>query len=67
MSLKISAFSAHVITVRGDITTDRSPLMKPLRVRSATATMLEIVRLPDSDCQCGALPSTISTSMSCGR
>jgi hypothetical protein len=37
------AFSAQVITVRGLITVDRSPLMKALRVMSASRTMLETV------------------------
>jgi hypothetical protein len=37
MSPKISAFSAQVITVRGLITVEMSPLMKALRVRSASA------------------------------
>ena len=32
-------FSAQVITVRGDISVDRSPTRKPLRVRLATATI----------------------------
>ena len=43
MSPKISAFSAQVMTVRGLITVDRSPLMKAERVRSATRTMLETI------------------------
>ena len=38
-SPKITTFSAHVITVRGDIKVDRSPTRKPLRVRFATATI----------------------------
>ena len=42
MSPKISAFSAQVMTVRGLITVERSPLMKALRVMSATRTMEEI-------------------------
>ena len=33
------AFSAQVITVRGDITVEMSPLMNPARVRSASATI----------------------------
>ena len=40
-SLKIWAFSAQVITVRGDITVEMSPAMKPARVRSASATMAD--------------------------
>ena len=37
---KMSLFSAQVITVRGDITVEMSPLMKPDRVSSASTTML---------------------------
>jgi cobaltochelatase CobS len=33
------AFSAQVSTVRGLMTVEMSPLMKPFRVRSATATI----------------------------
>ena len=40
ISPKISAFSAQVMTVRGLITVDRSPLMKAERVMSATRTIL---------------------------
>ena len=43
MSLKMRAFSAQVMTVRGDMTVEMSPLMKPARVRSASATMALIV------------------------
>ena len=42
------AFCAQVSTVLGDITVDTSPFTKPLRVRSATLTMLAIMRLPSS-------------------
>ncbi|MNT99426.1 hypothetical protein D3C72_2422660 [compost metagenome] len=45
---KIWVFSAQVITVRGLITVDRSPLMKAERVRSASRTMLEMIFLPFS-------------------
>ncbi|CKY64179.1 Uncharacterised protein [Mycobacterium tuberculosis] len=48
MSPKISAFSAQVMTVRGDITVDRSPLAKALRVRSARRTILLTVSRPAS-------------------
>ena len=43
---KISEFSAQLITVRGDITVDMSPAMKPPRVRSATDTMAEMILRP---------------------
>jgi len=39
---------AQVITVRGDITVEMSPFIKPLRVRSASATIALIFRLPSS-------------------
>ena len=45
-SPKISAFSAQVITVRGLMTVDRSPLMKAERVMSATRTILLTMSLP---------------------
>ena len=41
--LKMSAFSAQVITVRGLITVEISPFMKAL-VRSATRTILTMSR-----------------------
>ena len=47
-SPKMRAFSAQVITVRGDITVEMSPLMKPARVRSASATIALIRRRPSS-------------------
>ena len=47
MSLKIFAFSAQVITVRGLITVEISPFMKELRVMSATRTMDEMVGRAD--------------------
>ena len=40
------AFSAQVITVRGLITVERSPLIKALRVRSATRTMADHLAPP---------------------
>ena len=43
---KIFAFSAQVITVRGLMTVEMSPLMKPLRVSSASDTMAEILSRP---------------------
>src|SRR2546429_147401 len=46
MSLKMSAFSAQVITVRGLITVEISPFMKALRVRSATRTILLTMSRP---------------------
>ena len=36
------------VEVRGDMTVDRSPLTKPARVRSATATMAAMVLRPSS-------------------
>ena len=39
MSPKISTFSAQLMTVRGDITVERSPAANPTRVIPATATM----------------------------
>ena len=45
-SPKISAFSAHVITVRGDMTVEMSPFMKPLRVsRRAPPLETDLARL----------------------
>ena len=68
MSPKISAFSAQVMTVRGLITVDRSPLMKALRVRSATRTMCDtVLRLASVLANDLALASTIFASSSCGR
>jgi len=66
-SRKISQFSAQVITVRGDISVDRSPAAKPLRVSSATVTMAEISLRPLSSFLAGTRASTIAISSSCGR
>ena len=43
---KMVAFCAQAMTVRGDMTIESSPEMNPLRVRSATATMLAIICRP---------------------
>jgi hypothetical protein len=45
-SPKIFAFSAQVITVRGLMTVDRSPLMKAFRVMSASRTILDTMLRP---------------------
>lgn len=54
---------AQVITVRGDISVDRSPSRKPLRVRFATATIDAISDRPTD----GTRADTISISCSAGR
>ena len=52
------------MTVRGLITVEMSPFMKPLRVMSATRTMAMIVRRPSVVSYAGALASTIAASAS---
>ena len=46
MLWKISAFWAQAMTVRGDMTVDRSPAMKAVRVKSATVTIWLTVLRP---------------------
>ena len=48
VAVKISAFSAQVMTVRGLITVEMSPFMKALRVRSATRTILLTMSRPSA-------------------
>ncbi len=60
-SPKIARFSAHVITVRGDIRVERSPTRKPLRVRFATATIEAMTSRSTS----GTFDATMSAS-TCG-
>ncbi len=67
MSSNSSAFSAQVITVRGLITVDTSPLMNPERVSSASATMALTVLRPASLSYDGTFAITISTSASWPR
>ncbi len=62
------AFSDQVITVRGLITVEMSPLMNPARVRSASATMLStrfFIALSEGSTPIFA--STIAVSCACGR
>jgi hypothetical protein len=66
-SLKISTFSAQVMTVRGDISVERSPAAKPLRVRSATATIDATSLRPASSASEGTRACTIAISSSAGR
>ena len=61
------AFCAQVMTVRGLITVEMSPLMKPARVRSARRTMDATVLRPASSSYSGTLEATIFTSASTGR
>jgi hypothetical protein len=63
-SLKISTFSAQVMTVRGDISVDRSPAAKPLRVSSATATIAATSLRPASSASEGTRACTIAISSS---
>ncbi len=58
------AFCAQAITVRGDITVERSPFMKAVRLRSATVTIWLIVLRPASVLYCGFFDRTIATSAS---
>ena len=60
---KISAFCAQVITVRGLMTVEMSPLMKPARVSSAQETIAAVVRLADLT-RAGFINGDISTVMS---
>ena len=60
-------FSAQVITVRGDISVDRSPAAKPLRVRSATATIARTISWPASLFIEGTRACTIAISSPAGR
>ena len=64
---KITAFWAQVITVRGLITVEMSPPMKPERVMSATRTMLATVLRPASVSNWLTLATTMAVSVWCGR
>ena len=66
-SPKISAFCAQLITVRGLITVEMSPLMKPWRDRSATLIIFSTSALPPGVSYSPDLASTICASVAAGR
>ena len=67
MSPKISAFCAQLITVRGLITVEMSPLMKPWRDKSATLIIFSTVSLPSGSSYSPDLARTICASTAAGR
>ena len=64
---KIRAFSAQVMTVRGDITVDNSPAANAVRVKFASATMRRTVSCCASDSFQGERASTMAASVSGDR
>ena len=67
MLSKIKAFSAHEITVRGDITVEISPARKAARVRPASATILRMFSRPAASANAGTRATTMSISVASGR
>ena len=63
----MAMFSAQLITVRGDISKDRSPTAKPLRVSPASATMASTLRRPSAVASSGTRASTMAASSAGGR
>ena len=67
-SPKIGRFSAQVITVRGDISVERSPAAKPLRVSAAVSTICATSARPSSLASAGhASLTTIAISSPAGK